>query len=153
LPDVVDKPLGWGTTLLPGGHSLAHSLFVALPLVGLVALLARRRGVAPLGTAFGVGYLSHLPGDVVYPLATGGEAAWRFLFWPLLSAQGSLTTDVFGRAGDLFAAFLAFLATPRGLVYLGFEVALLTVAVALWYGDGLPGVAVCRGAVRSLRPR
>ena len=35
LPDLIDKLLGWGIGILPGGRSLGHSLLFALPVVVL----------------------------------------------------------------------------------------------------------------------
>lgn len=151
LPDLVDKPLGWGTTVLPSGHSFAHSLLVAVPLVVAAFLVLRRRGHREVGVAFGVGYLSHLPGDMVYPLATKGELGWRFLVWPVLPADPTPPTSLVGRTGELFGEFVAFLGTPAGLAYLCLEALLLVTALLLWYGDGAPGVTELRLAAASLR--
>lgn len=37
LPDLVDKPLSWGLHLFPQGYSVAHSVFVAIP-IGLLVI-------------------------------------------------------------------------------------------------------------------
>jgi hypothetical protein len=141
LPDLVDKPLGWGTTLLPNGTSLAHSLLFAVPLVVVVALLARRRGRPAVGVAFGVGYLLHLPSDVLYSVLLG-RPAWdaSFLLWPLLSAPAQPPGSVFDRAGELVAALLEVLASPAGVTYLLFDGLLLGSALLLWLRDGCPGL-------------
>lgn len=151
LPDLIDKPLGWGTTLLPSGHSLAHSLLFAVPAVVSLYLLARTRDARDVGIAFAVGYLSHLPGDMVYPLLVGGNLGGAFLVWPLIPADATISTSVFGRAGDLFWQFLAFLGTPRGLLYLGFEALLVGTAVLVWYLDGLPGLRAVERVVVAVR--
>ena len=39
LPDLIDKPLAWQFGLLPSGRSLAHSVFVAVPVVVVVVAL------------------------------------------------------------------------------------------------------------------
>lgn len=97
LPDLVDKPLAWSVHLLPSGRSLAHSLFVAVPLVVLVAVLASRRGRPELGPLFTLGYLSHVFGDVYRTLLFAPPEQWAgtyvtSLFWPLLPVQASETT-------------------------------------------------------------
>lgn len=140
FPDLVDKSLGWAGSVLPSGQSLAHSLLFAVPVVvfaGTVAVVVDRRD---LGLAFGVGYLTHLPGDVVYPAMLGGDFNLSFLLWPVLAPGGSQPSAMFAHVQELFATFGALLATPQGLYYLFFELLLLAVALALWILDGSPGV-------------
>lgn len=140
-PDLVDKPLAWTFGILPNGVSLAHSVFVALPVAALAVLVARHYDRAPVGVAFGLGYLSHLLGDVLYPLAVSGSVSPGYLLWPLVQ-RGSVDPD--GSLSILFALlshFGDFLATPRGAVYLTLEVVFLGVALAVWWADGLPGAA------------
>lgn len=140
FPDVIDKTFAWLTTILPGGQSLAHSLLFAVPViiaVGVATALADRRD---LGVAFGVGYLSHLPGDVIYPVLLGGDLNLSFLLWPILAPSGSNPTAVFSYVQELFAEFGALLATPQGMYYLAFELVLLFVAFLLWVYDGTPGL-------------
>ncbi|WP_459192003.1 metal-dependent hydrolase [Halosimplex sp. J119] len=140
FPDLVDKPLGWWIGVLPGGTTLAHSLLTAIPvsiavLVAGVVLKRERPAVA-----FVVGYLSHLPGDVLYPVALGrGPKTW-FLLWPLRSAPTDDSTAVFSHVFDLVEQFAVFLASPLGGLYLLGELTLLAVAAWLWLRDGLPGL-------------
>ena len=136
LPDLVDKPLSWGLALLPSGRSLAHSLLFGLPLVavvGVAALAWTRRGVA-LG--FALGYLSHLAGDVAYPLVVKGELRLGFLFWPLVPADPSGSGAGLPYLSELVVAFLGFLLSPVGVFYLAADLALLVGAVAVWVLDG-----------------
>jgi hypothetical protein len=139
FPDLVDKPLAWVFGLLPSGVSLAHSVFVALPVVILLTVSDRWWGLDGVGIAFGMGYLSHLAGDLLYPLAVEGGISITYLMWPVVpksSDLGPFIDDV-----ELFwAAFVQFLATPRGQLYLLFELVFLAVALALWLWDGTPGV-------------
>lgn len=140
FPDLVDKTLGWTTSLLPSGQSLAHSLLFAVPVilgVGILAVLVNR---STLGVAFGVGYLSHLPADVVYPALLGGDLNLSFLLWPILAPSGSQPTAVFAHVHELFAKFGTLLATPEGMYYLLFEVLLLLATLLLWVYDGAPGI-------------
>lgn len=140
FPDLVDKSLGWTVGVLPSGQSLGHSLLFAIPVVLVVGALTATRERAALGVAFAVGYLSHLPGDVVYPFLFGGELNLSFLLWPILAPSGSQPTAVLSYAHELFAAFGTILASPQGVYYLLFELVLLTVALGIWIYDGTPGL-------------
>lgn len=138
FPDLVDKPLGWGTTLLPSGISLAHSLLFAVPTSVAVVLVARRLGAAGVGWAFAVGYLAHLPGDVVYPMALGAPPRLAFLLWPLIPAPASAPVAIPAYVWHLLDRFLDLLATPRGRVYLVAELCLLGGTALVWLLDGHP---------------
>lgn len=140
IPDLVDKPLGWGTAVLPAGRSLGHSLPTALVAVAVALLVGDRLGRREVAVAFAVGYLSHLPGDVVYPLAYGSGLDWRFLFWPFVSVPPANDGGITGRVVELLVQFGAFLRTPRGLAYAALEVLLLVVALLAWRRDGWPGI-------------
>ncbi|MDH5021307.1 metal-dependent hydrolase [Halobacterium rubrum] len=147
-PDLVDKPLAWGLDVLPAGKSLAHSLFTALPLAGLAGLLGAWRGSQRLSAAFVLGYGSHLAADVLYPLVVRGDLRAGFLFWPVVPVRGG-ADSVLPHLRELLGAFLAFLATPRGAVYLAAEIGLLAVALAVWVVDGTPVLSAVR---RRLSP-
>jgi hypothetical protein len=144
LPDLVDKPLAWTFGVLPGGLTLAHSLFTAVPVCVAVYLITRWRTKRDLGVAFAVGYGSHLLGDMLYALLTGGGLAYRFLFWPLLGRQVGEETSFAGEFSTLVADFGSFLVTPRGTLYLLFEAFFLGVTFLLWLSDGRPGPGVLR---------
>lgn len=146
-PDLIDKPLAWGVDVLPSGRSLAHSLFVAIPTIGLSARLAGRR----LGVAVAFGYLWHLAGDVVYPVALGDPPSLYFLFWPVIDQPAMDTAGLFVRSRYLLGDFLAFLATTRGRVYAVFEGLLLGTALVCWLVDGRPGPATIRAWLRPAR--
>jgi len=95
LPDLVDKPLAWYFNVLPSGRSLAHSLLVAVPLSVAVLAVAWYRSHAEVGVAFGLGYLSHLFGDIDGALSPPDPEKLTFLLWPVLppypSDFGSVT--------------------------------------------------------------
>lgn len=148
FPDLVDKPLAWGLGVLPAGRSLAHSLLVVGPL--LVVAVSLGRGVVRRRTvAFAVAYLSHLVGDVVYPLVTDGRLVLGFLVWPLVPApHGHGGGDFLGRVSELSAAFAGFVSTPRGLTYLTVELVAVGVIVLLYAYDGFPGLDRFIGAFR-----
>ncbi|WP_284011218.1 metal-dependent hydrolase [Haloarcula pelagica] len=140
FPDLVDKPLGWGTTLLPSGTSLAHSLLITIPVVVGADLLARRVGRDHLGIVFGIGYLLHLPADACYAVLLGGTATAEFLLWPVIPRAPEPTTALLARTGALWAEFSVALAGPAGAGYLLVEGLLLGTAVLLWSLDGAPGI-------------
>ncbi|GAB7095411.1 hypothetical protein JCM30237_25640 [Halolamina litorea] len=136
LPDLIDKPLSWWLAVLPSGRSLGHSLLVALPLVAVVAavgLSTERRSVA---LAFGAGYLSHLAGDVAYPLLVKGELRVGFLLWPLVPADSSGAGGGLPYLTDLVDDFIGFLSTPAGALYAAADLTLLGLALLAWVVDG-----------------
>ena len=137
LPDLVDKPLAWVLLVLPGGRSLGHSLLVGLPLVGVAFAVGWALDSYRSSLAFAVGYLSHLAGDVLYPLIVRSELRLGFLLWPLVPAEGG-DERALPHVNELVAAFLEFLATPRGTLYLVADVALLVTALGVWLFDGMP---------------
>lgn len=152
FPDLVDKPLAWVVGVLPGGRSLAHSLLVAVPVVLLVGLASRRERATAVGVAFAVGYLSHLPLDVLASGVLGDGFDLGFLLWPLTpTATGPPDAPALLHVLERNREFLAFLASPVGRRYLGFEVALLSAAVIVWWLDGRPGPGWLRRRAGRLR--
>ncbi|WP_158056466.1 metal-dependent hydrolase [Halorussus halophilus] len=157
FPDLVDKPLAWTFGVLPSGHSLAHSALVAVPLALLAVTLGRRAAARNptsdfrgAGTAFAVGYLSHLPGDVFYPVIVGGKPNVGFLLWPLVPAAESPTSVGFLEIVRLlFARFVGELFSGAFSTYLALELGLLLCVFALWLADGVPPF----GALVSRRER
>jgi hypothetical protein len=82
-----------------------------------------------LGTAFGLGYASHLVGDGVGAIISGDFGGLRYLLWPV--------TDVpTGDTRSFVDFFLALEPTPLMLAGVGLTV----VAGVMWVYDGLPGV-------------
>lgn len=138
LPDLIDKPLAWWFNILPGGRTLGHSLFFAIPvcvvvLVGLSYLDRREYGIA-----FVVGYALHLPADVISPMLFGGTPSFGFLFWPVVPANGSSGWE-FG-CEITVSGILECVFGPLGVVYLLAELVLLGTAAVLWIRDGHPGL-------------
>lgn len=146
LPDLIDKPLAWTFGVFASGYSVAHSVFVGLPAILLIAAAARRRGAAASGLALVVGYASHLVGDVVYPALIGNSIALSPLLWPLVETSASPTAGVFlDRFGYYFARYLRVLFSAEYWIYLLLQVALALSVVGLWLRDGKPGLAAVRG--------
>lgn len=150
FPDLVDKPLGWLLALFRGGVSVAHSVFTAVALSAVVVALTRRVGRPRLGTAFAVGYLSHLPADAVYGAVFDGQIKLRPFLWPLVEAAPSASSGFLDNVAYYALRFLFFLTTDRGLAFLSLELLLLTFTAWIWFRDGCPGVP-SRGAVTDFR--
>jgi hypothetical protein len=142
LPDLVDKPLAWGIGVLPTGRSLGHSLLVAVPVLAVVMAVGRRTRDPRAAVAFAIATLSHLAGDVLYPLVVDGELRVEFLLWPLIPApvDDGGSGGLFGRVAEYFVEFLSFLATPRGALFFAVDLGLVLAAIAAWYLDGMPGL-------------
>lgn len=139
VPDLVDKPLAWTLGILPSGHSLAHSLFVALPVSALVVTVAWGLGRRQVGAAFAFGYLSHLPGDVLYPVLVGGEPNFGFLFWPLVpAAEPETSVGLLATVRTLLDQYVTELASSTFTPYLALELGLLLSVFLLWLYDGMP---------------
>lgn len=142
-PDLVDKPLGWYLGVLPGGRALAHSVFAVVFVVGVV--LAERRARGPVGVwgAFATGYVSHVAADTLYPLTRGAFGELSFLAWPVLPVP------VEGGPVGLLPLLRDLSLTP----FVAFELAVTGLAIALWYRQGLPGLAAVRGWIwRRMAP-
>lgn len=129
--DLVDKPLAWYAGALPTGRTLAHSLLVLLPLAVAAYRLADRYGRGEDAVAFAVGAVSHSLVDALPALWTP-DGSVAFLLWPLLPVEPYETG-----APTVLGLLRESLWEPAFLV----EFALLTVALVLWYRDGLPGLA------------
>ncbi|WP_137287213.1 metal-dependent hydrolase [Halorussus salinisoli] len=152
FPDLVDKPLAWTLGVLPSGHSLAHSLFTALPVAAFAVTLAWGFGRRDVGVAFAFGYLSHLPGDVFYPLLVGGPPTYGFLFWPVVPASATETSVGFvAMFRKLFARYVSELASGEVSLYLAVELGLLASVALLWLVDGVPPLRSFWSRVRRHR--
>lgn len=151
LPDIIDKPLAWEFGVFESGYALGHSIFFAVPLAIVVGLLARSGGHTRVGIAFGVGYLLHLPADVLDGYTRGDEFTADILLWPVETGagydldQGFLDqfTLLFTRyVGELFAGGLS--------TYIQVQLGLTAFAAVLWLYDGAPVLRECVHAVARL---
>lgn len=142
FPDLVDKTLAWTFSIFPSGVSVAHSVFTAMGLSAAIVLLSRRLGSRQLGIGFAIGYLSHIPADMVYPILLGGRLNLGAFFWPLMTAAGSDRGGFLANFGYYAVRFLAFLGTARGSLFLLLEITLLGTTVVVWILDGHPGFDV-----------
>ena len=143
FPDLVDKPLAWGVGVLERGISVAHSVFVAVPLSLLAIGLARRYGDESdlritLGSA--LGYLSHIPADAVYPVLYGDRFRVDSFLWPIATPPGDPEGGFVAKIPGFLAQSLALVTGPRGALFLALEALLVGTALVLWVRDGAPGV-------------
>jgi hypothetical protein len=136
LPDLIDKPLSWHLAVLPNGRTLAHSLLTgSLVLAVLVAILlalgVTRRRITPLV----VGFLSHPLADAVGSIVSLEPALLASLAWPILPAiEYEGPESVIG----ILAAH-----DPLAPMFL-FQLGLVALATAAWWGDGRPGLRQTR---------
>ncbi|WP_207590103.1 metal-dependent hydrolase [Halomontanus rarus] len=134
FPDLIDKPLGWSLGVLPGGRTLAHSVFFAALLVPVVYALALRFDHVELAVAFVFGHVCHLLTDIPPDVTTNGPAELTFLFWPVLEQPE------YEEVGSILEGFLRY---SMGSYEWG-QLGLCVVVIALWYRDGMPGFAYAR---------
>ncbi|MHB9286817.1 metal-dependent hydrolase [Halobacteriales archaeon Cl-PHB] len=142
VPDLVDKSLSWVLPVFEVGYAAGHSVLVVGPLLGVTAVLAARRGrrALRLTTAYAVGHLSHLLGDVVYPLVLGKGLAVERLFWPVATLEtASSQAGVLDRVLGYFLRYLGQVVRlePDGLFVV--QVGLVLGVTLLWVADGRPG--------------
>lgn len=149
--DLVDKPASWLFHVFPSGVSVAHSVFVAVPLTAGIALVCRRVGYSEVGAAFGVSYLLHLPSDALYGTVTrGAPPSYRVFLWPVAPKSTSVPGGFLTNVGYLFDGYRTLLLTdPQTAWFLVFEVVLVSATVLLWLADGTPGLAVVDDRLRA----
>jgi hypothetical protein len=131
FPDLIDKPLGWSLGVLPGGRTLAHSVFLAAVLIPLVYVLATEYNRRETATEFSLGYVVHLLTDIPPSVLTGDFAALTSLFSPVLAQLA------YEEVGSILEGFLRY--SMGG--YEWAQLALLALAIVVWYRDGRPGIA------------
>lgn len=134
-PDLIDKPLAWNFGVLPGGRTLAHSLFVAALLVPTVLVAADRLGGRTVGVGFLLGYCSHLLADIPPTVFSGNLAGGAYLLWPILEQPPEHPV-----AGILDAILHYYELGAYEWVQFG----LFAAAILVWYLDGTPGTGIVR---------
>ena len=141
FPDLIDKPLAWTVSILPSGRSFAHSMFFAAFVLFALVALGRRFQRPKLAVAFGLGHLSHLAMDAVYPLWVGDYASLAYFVWPLLPVYDSPTPGIIWYI--LHLEWTPFVTVQFGLT---------AVAATVWVLDGMPGLALVRRALPRASP-
>ncbi|MFP8889135.1 metal-dependent hydrolase [Natrialbaceae archaeon A-CW2] len=139
LPDVIDKPLAWEFGVFDTGYALGHSVFFAIPVCTAIGMLTRLYGRPRLGLAFGVGYLAHLPADVIPMYFRTGTLPFERVLWPVQSAppdsvSGGFRDQLIGALESYRAGLLSGeLATVEWA-----GLALVAITGLLWLYDGAP---------------
>lgn len=151
LPDLVDKPLAWTFALVPQGYSVAHSVLVAPLLLAAVAAVCARLRRPTFAVAFAVGHLSHLVGDVVYPVVEGEGLAFEAVLWPLVTLPAyEVRRSAVERALYYLARHVHRVLEHGVGPLVAFELGLVAAVLGLWLSDGAP---VLREAVRAAAVR
>ncbi|MFU8867058.1 metal-dependent hydrolase [Natronococcus sp.] len=158
LPDLIDKPLAWEFEVFEIGYAIGHSIFFAVPLSIAVGALARSRGRLRAGLAFGLGYLLHLPADVLDGYLRDGHLSFWILLWPFRQDEAHLharETSI-GVVDQFFVYFFRYLfqllsGDPSS--YLLFQFGLAAFAALLWLYDGAPVLRESLLAVKHLLER
>ncbi|WP_458187843.1 metal-dependent hydrolase [Haladaptatus sp. NG-WS-4] len=141
LPDLVDKPLSWSFELFPTGYSVAHSVFVAGLVLSIIATFAWCGRRLRYAAAFGVGYVSHLVGDIVYPVFMGEGLKPEVVLWPVVQlAAYEQHRGLTGRFLLYFFEYLQMLGEAGWHPIVVFELVLGTAMFALWLYDGTAGL-------------
>jgi hypothetical protein len=147
LPDLVDKPLSWVFHLFPQGVSVAHSVFVAVPLGLFVVAGAHHLERLEVGAAFTVGWWSHLVGDVGAALlyGFGPEFALKRVLWPVATFPPYDDQQLaLERIAEYLGEFLATLSTGQQLGLFAVYFGPFFVAFLMWIVDGAPGIRELR---------
>lgn len=141
LPDVVDKSLSWVFQLTPTGYSVAHSVFVAVPVCLAVGALLAARGRGTVGFGFAVGYLSHLAGDVLVAVALRQPYTVERVLWPTVALPGYASErPALDRTLSYVVEWVEFLLATEGLLLPAVYLGPLVAAALLWLLDGAPGI-------------
>ncbi|SEQ21911.1 metal-dependent hydrolase [Natrinema salaciae] len=139
LPDVIDKPLAWEFGVFDAGHALGHSVFFAVPLSIVVGTIAHAGASPRTGLAFGVGYLLHLPADILYSYVNEGVFYVEIVLWPVATVPaGSLNRGFLESFALLFGRYLGELLAGDVSTYVWFQFGLAVFAFLLWVYDGVP---------------
>lgn len=154
LPDLVDKPLAWSFDVVATGYGPAHSVFVALPLVSLVATVWAAVGRPGRAGAFAVGYLLHLPSDLLHNATGGSGLSPEVVLWPLRTYTPSGPRAGFVRESLMrFGQFRSEVLAGDLSLYAKVQLAVLAMAVLLWVYDGTPVLRESLARTRALFER
>ncbi|ELZ98100.1 putative membrane-bound metal-dependent hydrolase [Haloferax mucosum ATCC BAA-1512] len=137
-PDLVDKPLSWTLGVVTTGYGPAHSVFVGVPAVVLLAGAARVRNKA-VSVAVLVGYASHLVGDVLRArefVFGVGRLLWPLVSWPPYEHDLSFVE----RVGRYVGIFLVRMTSPENVALVLGYASIFALGGILWMLDGTPGV-------------
>ncbi|WP_137289815.1 metal-dependent hydrolase [Natronorubrum halophilum] len=142
FPDLVDKPLAWYLRVIPTGRTLAHSLFLLVPLSIAAYALASHYDRREYGIAFAIGAFSHVVVDAL-PAIWRPEADANHLLWP------AIPVEEYEQVPPTVLGLLQDSATDP---YFLLEFVLAAITFTLWRQHGYPGLAALRAALERVRP-
>jgi len=145
LPDVIDKPLDWQFGVFANGYALGHSVFFGVPVALASYAVASRLDRPRLGTAFGVGFLSHVFGDSIEHMVHG--RVWfglEHMLWPVVTLPPSRHADFSGTVVTYLSEYLHEVLALHPTPYLLLVSAIVVLVVPLWLYDGCPGLREVR---------
>lgn len=137
-PDLIDKPLSWQYGVFESGYALGHSVLFAVPLAVAAGLLARAFGRARVGAAFAVGYLLHLPGDVVPTYLRDGVLPLEVVLWPVAKAPPSSDQPVVDVTIELLFEYVGVLTAQDPPTLVVVQAGVIVLTALLWLYDGAP---------------
>ncbi|MXV64426.1 metal-dependent hydrolase [Natronorubrum sp. JWXQ-INN-674] len=139
LPDLIDKPLAWEYGVFDVGYAIGHSIFFAVPLSIIVGLIARSAGRPRAGLAFALGYLIHLPADVLDAYLRDDVVQFELMLWPIATVDGDDPSHGFlDYFGQLFGRYQSELLAGDLSTYLWLQLGMALFALSLWLYDGAP---------------
>jgi len=138
VPDLIDKPLAWQLGAFETSYALGHSIFFGVPAAVAAALLARSVGRGRVGAAFAVGYLFHLPGDVMQDFFQRGELPVEHVLWPVVTAPPTADRRVVDVTLGLFFEYVDALTSPDPPTLLLVQAGVIALTALLWLYDGAP---------------
>ena len=151
LPDIIDKPLAWEFGVFESGYALGHSIFFAVPLWIFVGLLTYAAGRPRLGWGFGIGYLLHLPADVIPIYFMRGEWQWERILWPVERTSGVPEDRGFvEQFFFLFDGYWAEVTSGDPSTYVWFQIGMTVFVVFLWMYDGAPVLREVLSGIRRV---
>ena len=146
LPDLIDKPLAWEYGVFETGYALGHSVFFAVPLSIAVGILARSSDRPRTGIAFAMGYLLHLPADIVDGYVRGGHLSYWIVLWPVRTGEELSHGHSHGFT-DQLSVFLTYyrheLFSGDPSTYILLQVGMAVFVLVLWLYDGAPVLREC----------
>jgi len=142
LPDLVDKPLAWSIGATGTGYGPAHSLFVGIPIVALVAVGLWRWARLELGIALFVGYASHLLGDIIFQYFDDGRIVTAVVTWPFGPAASESTGGILDHVVHYLRYYVHAIVTGEATTYVVMTIGIVVGVFALWIADGTPGLAL-----------
>ncbi|TYL39701.1 hydrolase [Natronococcus pandeyae] len=143
LPDLIDKPLAWEFEVFEIGYAIGHSIFFAVPLSIAVGALARSYGRSRTGIAFALGYLLHLPADVVDGYVRDGHFSVWIILWPFRQDEAHLHAHEHGpgfleQFFRLLGVYSHELFSGDPSTYILLQLGMAGLAGLLWLYDGAP---------------